>query len=245
MQLHNNTILITGGSSGIGLELARQLLRQNNNVLVCGRTLEKLRQAHQELPSLHYLQCDVSKSSDCDQLRSWVQENHPDCNILINNAAIVHVENFFQDEDILEKAEAEIQTNLMGPIRLAKLFDPILSHHENSAIFNITTGLVYVPRAIYPFYNATKSALHSFTQVMRSQSENRSVSIIEVLFPAVDTPWHKGNPPDIAISAEEAVTKMIKGIEKGDKEIHVGKAKLLYMLSRIAPKFAFQKLNSL
>lgn len=245
MQLHNNTILITGGSSGIGLELARQLLKRNNNVLICGRTPEKLRQAQQQLPNLHYRQCDVSKPSDCDQLCSWVQENHPDCNMLINNAAIVHVENFFEGEDILEKAEAEIHTNLMGPIRLAKLFDPILSHHEHSAIINITTGLVYVPRTIYPFYNATKSALHSFTQVLRFQSENKSVSIIEVLFPAVDTPWHKGNPPGIAISVEEAVTKMMKGIEKGDKEIHVGKAKLLYLLFRFAPAFAFQKINSL
>lgn len=146
---------------------------------------------------------------------------------MINNAAIVHVDNFFQDEEILQKAEAEIQTNLMGPIRLSKLFAPILSNNENPAIINITTGLVYVPRTIYPFYNATKSALHSFTQVLRSQSEHLSVNIIEVQFPAVDTLWHKGDPPDIAISAEKAVSKLMNGIEKGDKEVRVGKTKLL------------------
>ncbi|NGP89378.1 SDR family oxidoreductase [Fodinibius halophilus] len=245
MVLENNTILITGGSSGIGLELAKRLLKRNNKVLICGRTLERLQRAKQQLPDLHYLQCDISNPSDCERLRTWVREEHADCNILINNAATVHVENFHQDDDILEKADTEIQTNLMAPIRLSKLFAPILSTNENPAIINITTGLVYVPRTIYPFYNATKSALHSFTQVLRSQSEHLPINIIEVQFPAVDTPWHKGTPPDIAISPEEAVKKMMTGIATGAEEVKVGKVKLLYFLSRIAPQFAFRKLNSL
>lgn len=245
MVLQNNTVLITGGSSGIGLALAKKLLESNNNVLICGRTLEKLQRAKKKLPDLHYLQCDISKPSDCKRLRNWIREEHPYCNILINNAAIVHVENFFRDDDILDKADAEIQTNLMAPIRLTKLFVPILNNNENPSIITITTGLVYVPRTIYPFYNATKSALHSFVQVLRSQSADAPIDIIEVQFPAVDTPWHQGNPPDIAITAKEAVSKMIKGIEKGDKEVRVGKVKLLYLLSRLAPNFAFRKLNSL
>ncbi|MEL7834655.1 SDR family oxidoreductase [Fodinibius sp. Rm-B-1B1-1] len=245
MVLQNNTILITGGSSGIGLELTKKLLERKNKVLICGRTLKKLQRAKQKLPSLHYLQCDISKPSDCKQLRNWVLENHPHCNVLINNAAIVHVENFYRDDDILKKADAEVQTNLMAPIRLSKLFAPILNNNKNPGIINITTGLVYVPRTIYPFYNATKSALHSFTQVLRSQSTDSPIDIVEVQFPAVDTPWHQGNPPDIAIPTEEAVRKMIEGIEKGHKEVQVGKVKLLYLLSRLAPNFAFRKLNSL
>ncbi|WP_138429065.1 SDR family oxidoreductase [Fodinibius saliphilus] len=245
MVLENNTILITGGSSGIGLELAQRLIERNNKVLICGRTADKLKLAKKKLPQIKYLQCDISKPSDCERLRNWVLEKHPDCNILINNAAIVHIENFFRDDDILDKADAEIQTNLMAPIRLSKLFAPILRNNKNPSIITITTGLVYVPRTIYPFYNATKSALHSFVQVLRSQSSDSLINIIEVQFPAVDTPWHQGNPPDIAITVEEAVEKMIKGLEKGDKEIQVGKVKMLYLLSRLAPKLAFRKLNSL
>ncbi|WP_234572507.1 SDR family oxidoreductase [Rhodohalobacter sp. 614A] len=245
MVLQNNTVLITGGSSGIGLELAQRLIERNNEVLICGRTPEKLQRARQKLPEIKYLQCDISKPADCERLRNWVLEEHPDCNVLINNAAIVHVENFFQDDDILDKADAEIQTNLLAPIRLSKLFAPILSNNKNPAIITITTGLVYVPRTIYPFYNATKSALHSFVQVLRSQSSDSPIDIIEVQFPAVDTPWHQGNPPDIAISAKEAVGNMIQEVEKGNKEVQVGKVKLLYLLSRIAPKLAFRKLNSL
>lgn len=245
MVLQNNTILITGGSSGIGFELAKQLLERNNKVLICGRTLGKLQRARKQLPDLHYLQCDVSKPADCKRLYSWIRDEHPDCNILINNAAIVHTGNFYQDENIVEKASAEIKTNLLAPIRLSKLLAPILLSNENPAIINITTGLVFVPRTIYPFYNATKAALHSLTQVLRAQSKQLSVDIIEVQFPAVDTPWHKGSPPRIAISAEEAVMGMIKGIKKGKEEIRVGKATLLYLLFRIAPKFAFRKLNAL
>lgn len=244
MNLQNNTILITGGNSGIGLELARQL-SEKNKILICGRTLKKLEAAKKEIPSLHFLQCDISKPEECVKLRNWIQSQHPECNILINNAAIVTRENFFEDDEAVEHAGAEIATNLMAPIRLTKLISPILEKNVQPKIINITTGLAYIPRPDYPFYCATKAALHSFTKVLRVQSENRSIQIIEVMFPAVDTPWHDGNPPSIAISPEEAVAEMIRKLEKDEEEIHVGKVKLLYLLSRFAPNFAFKKLNSL
>ncbi len=244
MVLQNNTILITGGSSGIGLELARQLSPQNT-VLICGRTLHKLEQAQRQLPGIHYVQCDISKMEECEKLRDWVRQEHPGCNILINNAAIVHRDKFFGDDEIPKKAETEIQTNLLAPIRLASLFAPILWKNSYPKIINISTGLAYVPRTIYPFYNASKAGLHSFTQVLRAQAEQTPIKVIEVLFPAVDTPWHNGNPPDIAISPEEAVREMLLELEKGRDEIRVGKVSLLWWLSRLAPKFAFRKINSL
>lgn len=245
MVLQNNTILITGGSSGIGLELARQLTEKQNTVLICGRTLSKLKRAKEEIPSLHYRQCDISKSEECEKLRNWVQADHPECNILINNAAIVTRKNFYEDDEAIQHAESEIATNLMAPIRLSKLFFPILEENKQPGIINITTGLAFVPRTTYPFYCATKAALHSFTKVLRSQSKERNITISEVMFPVVDTPWHEGNVPSIAISPEEAVSEMIDYLEKGNEEIHVGKVKLLYGLSRIAPNFAFKKLNKL
>jgi len=167
MTLQNNTVLITGGSSGIGYGLAKQLIKQKNRVLICGRSMDKLEKAKRLFPDLHYLQCDISKEDECNKLARWVSNEHPDCNTLINNAAIVHTDHFLDDDHILEKADAEVQTNLMGPIRLSKLFIPILQKNNSPKIINITTGLVYVPRATYPFYNATKAALHSFTQVLR------------------------------------------------------------------------------
>lgn len=245
MVLKENTICITGGSSGIGLELTKRLLEKGNQVIICGRSPDKLEQAKKETPGIITFRCDISDDNECKKLASWVRENYPSCNILINNAAIVHVTDFKEDTEMMDKAEAEIRTNLMAPICLSKYFIPIIEKNKNPAIINNTTGLVYAPKAAYPIYNATKAALHSFTQVLRIQLQNTPISIAEVLFPAVDTPWHKGSPPKIAISVESAVAEMIVQLEKGKSEIKIGKVKLLYNLSRIAPGFALKKINQL
>ncbi len=243
MKLTKNTILITGGSSGLGLEMARQLTERGNYVIVCGRSQERLQAAQKTIPGIVAYQCDLSDKNACIRLADWVAREYPQCNMLINNAAIVHKTSFADDEDMIAKSDLEIRTNLLAPIALTKLFIPIISQNLRPAIVNITSGLVYVPRAVYPIYNATKAALHSFTQVLRYQMRQRSVSVIEVMFPAVDTPWHKGTPPKMAIPADEAVTKMLKGLEKGKMEIKVGKVKLLYLFSRLAPGFAFNRLG--
>lgn len=245
MTLSGNTILITGGTSGLGFEMAKQFIEKGNKVIVCSRSEEKLDEAKRLLPQIITFQCDISQESERLNLIQWITGNHAQLNMLINNAAITHNMNFSADNQSYEKCMAEINTNLIAPIHLAKLFIPILSRNSNAAIVNITTGLVYVPRTIYPFYNATKAALHSFTQVLRNQLEKESVKIVEVLFPAVDTPWHKGNPPKIAISPEKAVSEMLVQLAKGNPEIKVGGVKILYYLSRLAPKFAFKKINSL
>ncbi len=243
--LQNNTILITGGSSGIGLELAKRL-SENNKVIICGRSKEKLEFVKTKVPEISIFQCDLAKQVECDKLASWVKEHYPQCNILINNAALVNVTQFYNDEKAIEKADYEMRTNFMAPVILAKLLIPVLEKNLHPKLINVTTGLVYVPKAVYPFYNATKAALHSFTQVLRLQMEKVSkLSIIEVMFPAVDTPWHNGNTPKIAIPVEAAVNEMIKKVEKGEEEIKIAKVNLIYKISRLAPKFALKKINSL
>ncbi len=245
MHLSNHKILITGGSSGIGLELATQLLKKNNHVLICGRNLQRLQAAKQQNPTLETFQCDLSIPEDCDRLVHWIQENHSDLNVLINNAAIVHKSAFLTDPNALEKAQLEFQVNFMAPLRLIKKLASTLHQHITPTIINITTGLVYAPRADYSYYNATKAALHSFTQVLRIQLKNRNFRVIEILMPAVNTPWHKGNPPKIAISTEKAVAMMLKELAAGKTEIKIGKVKLFHFISRLSPRFALKKINSL
>lgn len=245
MEILNSTIVVTGGSSGLGLEMCRQFIAKGNKVITCSRSLEKLQKAQKQLPDLIIYQCDIGKTSECEDFAKWLHVNHPETNVLINNAAIVYNIDFMQDHFSLEKMEEEFLTNLHAPIRLIKILYPILIKNPNSFIINITTGLVYTPRIIYPFYNAAKSAIHSFTQVLREQLKGEKIGIIEVLFPVVDTPWHKGNPPKIAISAEKAVSEMLESIAKNKTEIRIGKVKLLYLLYRLSPRFAFKKINSL
>lgn len=245
MALTNNTILITGGSSGIGLEMARQFIASKNRVIICSRSLEKLHTAKKLLPDLIIYQCDISNPEALQDMADWVVTGYSDLNILINNAAVVHRTKFADETNLHEKFAVEIATNLLAPASLARMLYPVLLKQPNAKIINITTGLVYAPRADYLFYNATKAALHSFTQVLRHQLRNEPVKIIEVLFPVVDTPWHKGNVPKIAISPQKAIEEMISKLEKNPDEIRIGAVKLLYFLSKIAPKFAFKKINSL
>lgn len=241
--IKGNTILITGGGSGIGYELAQKLC-VHNKVLICGRSKEKLLSAQQKLPNIDIFPCDLARLEDCNLLLDWVKAYHPKCNILINNAAVAHRSCFEEDPDALQKAHEEFMTNILAPITLCKLFIPLLCANPNAKIFNISTGLIYAPRAIYPFYNATKAALHAFTQVLRIQMAKSAVKVIEVMLPVVDTPWHKDAVPKIAIPAEKAVDEMLKGWEKREDEIRVGKVWILYWLSRISPKFALKKINS-
>ena len=247
MKLENQTVLITGGSSGIGLELAKQLIDLNNTVLICGRSQEKLTAAKVQLPGVHTFQCDISIETDRKNLFEWVTALHPGCNILVNNAAIVHRTNFHSDPDIVQKAQLEINTSFLAPLALTKMFLHPFETQQRSAIINITTGLIYAPRAVYPIYNATKAALHSFTKVLRHQVSDLHlpVAVIEVMMPVVATPWHKGNIPSIAITPEKAVHEMIAKLSAGKPEIRIGGVGLLYALSRIAPAFAFKKINQI
>jgi uncharacterized oxidoreductase len=244
MKLTNNTILITGGSSGIGLQLVREL-SGSNKIIVAARNAERLGKVKEKFPNVVTIQADLAEPAQVDKLIETIKNDHPDLNLLINNAAIVHNEAFAQGENMTAKATKEMQINFLAPVALTEGLLPLLNANPNPHIVNVTTGLVYIPRAVYPFYNATKAALNSFTKVLRKQLEDTPIRVIEALFPAVDTPWHGGNPPKIAIPVEQAVAEMLNGLRKGSNEIKIGGVKLLYKLSRLAPAFAFRKMNSI
>ncbi len=245
MMMQSNTILITGGSSGLGLQMAKVFLERGNTVIICSRSAEKLRQAKLALPAVITYECDIANRVACEEMVAWLTRQYPLLNMLINNAAIVHKDDFVRGESMIEKLYQEVSTNFLAPVVLIKLLYPLLNRQANAHIINVTTGLVYIPRTVYPFYNSTKAALHAFTQVLRKQLKDSPVKVTEVLFPAVATPWHNGSPPSIAITPEKAIDEMVKKLEAGKDEIRVGKVKLLYILSRIVPAFAFRKLNAI
>ncbi|MBS1605500.1 MAG: SDR family NAD(P)-dependent oxidoreductase [Bacteroidetes bacterium] len=183
MQLDNNKILITGGASGIGLGLTRRFIRENNTVIICGRRESALKEVAAEFPSLITRVCDVSKAEDRTGLFDWIAKEHPDVNVLVNNAGVQNWMNI-SDNDFFAKANDEIEINVSAPVHLCKLFTGLKSLQ---VIMNVTSGLAFVPLSKVPVYCATKAFLRSFTLSLRHMLKGQGIEVIEIIPPALNT----------------------------------------------------------
>ena len=186
MNLGGNTVLITGGTSGIGLAFAEAFIKEGSTVLICGRRKERLQQLKEKHPQLHTTVCDVAKADERENLAKWAINNFPAVNMLINNAGVQLKADMTTPLDV-SRIYQEIDTNLVAPIHLSSLFAPHLQTKEASAIVNISSGLAFSPLAFMPVYCATKAAIHSLTLSLRFQLRNTSVKVFELAPPAVDT----------------------------------------------------------
>ena len=221
MDLSSNTVLITGGASGIGFALAERFLNAGSEVIVCGRREEKLREAQIKYPNLHIRVCDVSHSSDRVSLFEWVTREFPKLNILVNNAGIQRRFQIAQNSD-WEKIEEELAINLDAPIHLSTLFIPHLLKQEHPAILNITSGLAFAPMASAPVYCATKAALRSFTLSLRHQLSATPISVIEIIPPAVNTDLGGKAIHTTGTPLNEFADAVIDQLKKGSVEIAYG-----------------------
>jgi uncharacterized oxidoreductase len=234
MRLSGNTILITGGSTGIGLAFAERFIAAGNTVIVCGRRESVLQDAKEKFPNLITRVCDVGLESDRIALFDWVTTSYPAVNVLVNNAGI-------QQRFHVLKADAkdnwsyynnEIMVNAEAPIHLSMLFAPFFAQKENTAIVNVTSGLAFTPLAIAPIYSATKAALHSYTMSLRHQLAHTSVDVIEVAPPAVNTDL---GGSDVHVHGEplDAFTDGIfQGFEDNKQEIGYGSSVNRLRMSR-------------
>ena len=186
MKTTGNTILITGGTSGIGLAFAEEFLRLGNKVIICGRRQDRLTAIEQKHRGIVTRVCDVADSSDREDLANWVIDSYAGVNVLINNAGVQLLTNMTKPVD-LDRVNSEIATNLVAPIHLSSLFAQHLSGKEEAAIINISSGLAFVPIAFMPVYCATKAAIHSITLSLRHQLKDTPVKVFEIAPPAVDT----------------------------------------------------------
>lgn len=186
MNLAGNTILITGGASGIGLALAQRLLRAGSTVIVCGRRADKLRETQQQLPGLHVRTCDLTSPAEREALRDWAVAEFPALNVLINNAGVQRRIRIEEAEDWAERQQ-EIAINFEAPVHLSGLFAQQLRGKAGAAIINVTSGLAFTPAAFAPVYSATKAALHSFTVSLRHQLAPAGIRVLEIVPPAVNT----------------------------------------------------------
>jgi uncharacterized oxidoreductase len=247
MKTNGNTILITGGTSGIGYEFAKQFLALGNTVIVTGRDEKKLSAMKAALPEVHAIKSDVSASGEIEALLKKVVAEFPRLNVLINNAGIMRTINF-HDAAELESLTQEIDINLKGPIRLAMAFLPHLKKQGEAAIVNVTSGLAFVPLPTSPIYCATKAGLHSFALSLRVQLKNTKVKVFEVAPPATETEMLAGmsaaDRKGVQImKVDEMVKVSIAGFEADRLEIRPGQANSLKFMSRVAPEFILKQLS--
>jgi uncharacterized oxidoreductase len=245
MQMRENTILITGGTSGIGLELAVQLSGLGNTVIITGRDPFKLDAVRREHPDLVALQSDVSNSAAIAQLHNRVTREYPKLNMLVNNAGVMRKINLQDRGADLEDLSREIDTNLTGPVWMVKQFLAHLKAQPAAAIVNVSSGLAFVPFPICPVYSATKAGVHAFTKALRVQLKNTNVRVFELAPPSTQTPLQdvfsatdvmKSANMDVRVLAKRA----IEGFGRDRLEIRPGTSNLLNWMSRIAPSFALK-----
>jgi uncharacterized oxidoreductase len=243
MKASDNTILITGGGSGIGLALAARFLRQGNEVIICGRRLEKLREAQRQLPALHVYRCDIAEESDRLNLFQTVTRDFPKLNVLLNNAGM-WLPTQLDRADAWPQAQQQLQTNLAATIHLTQIFAQHLAQQSAPAIFVTTSGLAHIPRAAAPVYCATKAALHSYALTLRHQLKALEIEVIEICPPHVDTDLGTPGINKAGIPVDTFADAVMDELRKGTVEITYGYSTKAANASRSERDELFKTLNA-
>lgn len=238
-----NCILITGGSSGIGLALASRFLNLGSEVIICGRNQEKLDDAKVLHPALHTISCDVSKLEERINLFEKITQQFPHLNALVNNAGIQNRPGPLVNKQNWDLHRKEIAINLEAPMHLSMLFIPHLLKQKKSYLMNVSSGLAFCPLAFMPTYCATKAALHSFTMSLRYQLDKTSIKVIEVIPPAVNTDLGGKGLHDFGVPLDEFADHAINHITQENPEFGYGTSELARTASREQLDEHFRKLN--
>ena len=235
MKINNNKILITGATAGIGKALTETFLKLDNQIIAVGRNKERLNELVKLDKRIISFQCDVSKQSELDKLTLFIEQEHQDLNILINNAGIQYNYNFANESQLLNKVEHEINVNFLAPLKLITLLLPTIQTNDNSAIVNISSGLAIVPKAQAPVYCGTKAGIHIFSKSLRYQLDK--VKVFEIIPPIVETAMTEGRGKG-KISPQRVVDEFIKAFKNNKYEVNIHKVKLLRIINRISPSIA-------
>ena len=244
MKLSNNTILITGGATGIGLALARALYDKNNRIIVCGRNKARLDELKKQLPDVVIYQCNLADETDLFRFADAVLADYPSINMLINNAGVQYNYLFTEEQTHTVPIREEVRVNLLAPLQLSERLLPHLMRQENAAIVNITSALAFAPKKCAAVYCATKAAMRSFTQALRYQLEGSSVAVFELVPSLVDTDMTQGRGNG-KISPQALASEALKAMAADKHDILIEKTKALYLLYRLFPFAAYRLLKNL
>jgi uncharacterized oxidoreductase len=243
MKLTDRTILITGGSAGIGLAFALKFLELGNRVLVTGRRQAVLDDIKAKHPALHGIRSDAADPAQVAALAESIKLDFPELDVLVNNAGISRYKNLSVPASDLADLMTEVNVNVGGVIRMTSAFIDLLKGNRGTLI-NVSSALAYVPLPCLPIYCATKAAIHSYTQSLRFQLEDTGMEVIELMPPAVRTEM-TADLPDEALSlitTDKLVALSIASLKRGALEVRPGQSAQLALLRRVAPDFINRQL---
>ncbi|WP_172279850.1 SDR family oxidoreductase [Chryseobacterium sp. LAM-KRS1] len=244
MNITNNTILITGGGSGIGLEIAK-LLNPSNKIIIVGRNKEKLDNAAQGLENVFTIQADITDENDINRLIEEIKINFGTLNILINNAGHAYAYTLSDSSDTYTKAIAEFTTNYFAPIRLTEKLLPLLKQQNNAAIVNVSSIVAFIPGSHVPTYSDSKAALHSYTRLLRYElAKDTGIKVFELMPPLVDTDFSvEIGGRENGIPASVVAEDLVKALEQDTFEVRVGNTEMVYSNFFAGSQGAFEVFN--
>jgi uncharacterized oxidoreductase len=244
MKLTGRTILITGGSAGIGLAFALKFLELGNTVIVTGRRHAVLDEVKAKYPKLHTIRGDVADPAQIAALAARVKADFPKLDVLMNNAGIMLHKNLKVPAADLDELMDEVNINVGGVVRTISAFIDILAANKGTVI-NVSSALAFVPLPSAPIYCATKAAIHSYTQSLRFQLEETGVEVIELMPPAVKTAMtaelSEGEGVTL-ITTDELIKQSFAAFKAGKLEIRPGQSNQLALMRRLAPNFINKQL---
>lgn len=241
MKLTNQKLLITGGSTGIGLALAERFMAEGNTVIICGRRESALKEAKEKLPALITRQCDVADPGQRTALYEWIAKEHADLTALVNNAGIQQWM-AVTDADFYERAKAEMTINMEAPVHLTSLF---LNLKSLTTIMNVTSGLSFVPLLKTPVYSATKAFFHSFTIALRELVKARGIEVIEIVPPALNTDLGGKGLHDHAPPVSDFINAIFPQLAEGKTQVTFGFSEAMAKAGPEEVQKAFVRLNQL
>jgi len=247
MNVRGNTILITGGGSGIGRGLAESFHKLGNRVIIAGRRASALDEVTHTNPGMASAVLDIEKPESIRQFAAKIMADFPSLNVLMNNAGIMRAEKLTADQPSVADAEAIVTTNLLGPIRLTAALLPHLRKQPHSTIVNVSSGLAFVPLSVTPSYCATKAAIHSYTQSLRYQLKDTATEVIELVPPYVQTDLMNGASDPRAMPLADFIAEVMQLFqsEPDAKEILVQRVKgLRFAAENRAYDATFEGMNA-
>lgn len=238
MNIRHHKIIITGGASGIGKALTEEFLKHDNQIIVVSRDIAKLNHIKQK--NVETYTCDLTQDTERNQFVEWIKKEHPDTNVLINNAGVQYNYNVLEEGHFKEKIIKELKINLETPLLLIASLLPIIRKNNNPTIINVSSALARVPKKSAVVYSASKAGIQIFSEAFRLQQKD--VKVFDVIPPLVETAMTAGRE-EKKVTPQQVAKALLSSMSRDEMKVLVGKVKLLYHLHRLWPCLAIRIMN--